>query len=99
VFQPQASDPNGRRLTFSVQNKPAWATFSTTTGALTGSPTPAGTYSNIVIGVTDGTASAALGITERTVKAHLTKIFQHLGVTDRTQAAMWASGCTGWPRA
>jgi DNA-binding NarL/FixJ family response regulator len=32
-----------------------------------------------------------LGITERTVKAHLTKIFQHLGVTDRTQAAMWAT--------
>jgi Putative Ig domain len=60
VFRPQASDPNGARLTFSVKNKPAWAAFSTTTGALTGSPTPAGTYSNIVIGVTDGTANAAL---------------------------------------
>ena len=31
-----------------------------------------------------------LGITERTVKAHLTSIFQRLGVTDRTQAALWA---------
>jgi DNA-binding NarL/FixJ family response regulator len=31
-----------------------------------------------------------LGITERTVKAHLTSIFQQLGVTDRTQAALWA---------
>lgn len=31
-----------------------------------------------------------LGITERTVKAHLTNIFQRLGVTDRTQAALWA---------
>jgi DNA-binding NarL/FixJ family response regulator len=32
-----------------------------------------------------------LGIAERTVKAHLTSVFQRLGVTDRTQAALWAS--------
>ncbi|HET6296572.1 MAG TPA: response regulator transcription factor [Kribbella sp.] len=31
-----------------------------------------------------------LGITERTVKAHLTSIFHRLGVADRTQAALWA---------
>jgi DNA-binding NarL/FixJ family response regulator len=31
-----------------------------------------------------------LEITERTVKAHLTHIFQRLNVTDRTQAALWA---------
>jgi DNA-binding NarL/FixJ family response regulator len=31
-----------------------------------------------------------LGITERTVKAHLTSVFQQLNVTDRTQAALWA---------
>jgi DNA-binding NarL/FixJ family response regulator len=31
-----------------------------------------------------------LGITERTVKAHLTSIFSQIGVTDRTQAALWA---------
>ena len=31
-----------------------------------------------------------LGITERTVKAHLSSIFQRLDVTDRTQAALWA---------
>jgi DNA-binding NarL/FixJ family response regulator len=30
------------------------------------------------------------GISERTVKAHLTSIFQRIGVTDRTQAALWA---------
>ena len=30
-----------------------------------------------------------LGITERTVKAHLTSVFQRLGVTDRVQAALW----------
>ena len=31
-----------------------------------------------------------LGIGERTVKAHLTSIFQRLGVSDRVQAALWA---------
>lgn len=33
-----------------------------------------------------------LGIAERTVKAHLTSVYQRLGVSDRTQAALWASG-------
>jgi DNA-binding NarL/FixJ family response regulator len=32
-----------------------------------------------------------LGITERTVKSHLTKVFSTLGVSDRTQAALWAA--------
>lgn len=32
-----------------------------------------------------------LGISERTVKAHLTRVFQRIGVTDRTQAALWAA--------
>jgi DNA-binding NarL/FixJ family response regulator len=32
----------------------------------------------------------ALGITEKTVKAHMTKIFAATGVTDRTAAALWA---------
>jgi DNA-binding NarL/FixJ family response regulator len=31
-----------------------------------------------------------LGIAEKTVKAHLTSVFQSIGVTDRTQAALWA---------
>ncbi len=31
-----------------------------------------------------------LGISERTVKAHLTSVFATIGVTDRTQAALWA---------
>jgi DNA-binding NarL/FixJ family response regulator len=31
-----------------------------------------------------------LGISEKTVKAHVTSIFNTLGVTDRTQAALWA---------
>jgi DNA-binding NarL/FixJ family response regulator len=31
-----------------------------------------------------------LGISEKTVKAHLTSVFRQIGVTDRTQAALWA---------
>jgi len=30
-----------------------------------------------------------LGIREKTVKAHLTSVYQQIGVTDRTQAALW----------
>ncbi|HEU5065492.1 MAG TPA: response regulator transcription factor [Gaiellaceae bacterium] len=32
----------------------------------------------------------SLGISEKTVKAHLTRIYQQIGVSDRTQAALWA---------
>jgi DNA-binding NarL/FixJ family response regulator len=31
----------------------------------------------------------SLGISEKTVKTHVTRIFQAIGVTDRTQAALW----------
>src|SRR5499427_4741428 len=61
-FQPSASGPSGMTLAFSVQNKPAWASFSIATGLLSGTPasTQTGTYSNIVISVSDGQASSAL---------------------------------------
>lgn len=61
-FTPTASGPSGMALTFSVQNLPAWAAFSTSTGALTGTPSSSyvGTFSNIVISVSDGAASASL---------------------------------------
>ncbi|MGA8980264.1 MAG: response regulator transcription factor [Pedococcus sp.] len=32
----------------------------------------------------------ALGISERTVKAHLGRVFREIGVVDRTSAALWA---------
>ena len=61
-FQPKASDANGDRLSFSISNKPSWATFNTTSGQLTGTPQAGnvGKYSNIVISTTDGKASASL---------------------------------------
>lgn len=59
-FQPSANDPNGDALTWSIANKPSWATFSTTTGKLSGTPTAAGTFANIAITVTDGKSAATL---------------------------------------
>ena len=62
AFQPGASDPDNDTLTFSIQNKPFWASFDAATGALTGTPSAgaAGTFLNIAISVSDGTASASL---------------------------------------
>ncbi|AWB66998.1 hypothetical protein C2869_11365 [Saccharobesus litoralis] len=56
-FKPFASDPDfGDTLTFSIENKPSWALFDTTTGELKAELVgfeDAGVYSGIVITVTD----------------------------------------------
>lgn len=61
-FQPSASDPGGNLLSFSVQNKPAWASFSIASGLLYGTPasTQTGTYANVIISASDGHYSRAL---------------------------------------
>lgn len=61
-FTPTTTDPSGGTLTFSISNPPSWATFSTSTGQLSGTPTSSnvGSFSNIVISVSDGTSSASL---------------------------------------
>jgi hypothetical protein len=58
-FAPSAS---GNALTFLIVNRPSWASFSTSTGQLTGTPTAAnvGSYPNILISVSDGALSASL---------------------------------------
>jgi hypothetical protein len=61
-FAPVASDPEGNALTFTIRNRPAWATFSSVTGRLLGTPqvANAGTYSDIVISVSDGRRATSL---------------------------------------
>jgi hypothetical protein len=61
AFKPTASDANGDPLTFSIQNKPTWATFDTTNGSLVGTPSASnvGTTSGIVISVSDGKGGTA----------------------------------------
>jgi hypothetical protein len=59
-FQPSASDSDHGTLTFSITNKPWWASFGTSTGQLSGTPGNAATFGNIVICVRDGTERSCL---------------------------------------
>lgn len=61
-FRPTASDPDGNTLTFSIQGKPSWVTFSTQNGQLTGTPTATdvGASAPITISVSDGSATTVL---------------------------------------
>jgi hypothetical protein len=70
-FQPTATDANRDRLRFSIVNKPAWASFSSSTGHLSGTPGTGdvGTYGNIVISVSDGVLSASLAAFSVVVQA------------------------------
>jgi hypothetical protein len=76
-FQPTANDPAGKALSFSVQNKPSWASFSISTGLLDGTPanSQSGTYSNIIISASNGQNSSALpafGVTVKTAPGSTT---------------------------
>jgi DNA-binding NarL/FixJ family response regulator len=68
-------------------------------------PTPSGELTDrerevlqlVANGLANKQIARRLGISEKTVKGHLTQVFQTIGVTDRTQAALWAArrGLTG----
>jgi Putative Ig domain len=55
AFQPTASDADHNKLTFSISNKPWWASFTSATGRLAGTPQSATKFSNITVCVSDGT--------------------------------------------
>lgn len=61
-FTPTGRDPEGRTLAWSINTLPRWATFSTATGTLRGTPDAShvGTYSNLVITASDGTNRRSL---------------------------------------
>lgn len=64
AFQPNASDPDGDALQFSIQNRPDWASFNEQTGRLSGTPTAGdvGQFIDVRITVSDGRgAQASLG--------------------------------------
>jgi len=62
AFQPAASDPDGDMLTFSIANKPVWATFDMSSGRLGGTPSSSstGVFADIRISVTDGRTTSSL---------------------------------------
>ena len=61
-FRPGASDPDGDLLTFSIDNRPGWASFDDVTGTLSGMPSVGdeGSYANIRISVSDGALSTSM---------------------------------------
>ncbi|MDH3416681.1 MAG: putative Ig domain-containing protein, partial [Gammaproteobacteria bacterium] len=71
-FTPTANDADGDDLTFSESGLPGWASFNTSNGSITGTPSDANvdTYSNISITVSDtSNATATLGPFSITVNA------------------------------
>jgi hypothetical protein len=72
-FNPAASDPDGDTLSFTISNKPGWASFDASTGRLNGTPAEGdvGAYNNIVISVTDGTDTVSLSAFSIEVKANV----------------------------
>jgi DNA-binding NarL/FixJ family response regulator len=63
--------------------------------AATGAPAPLSEREREVLamvaeGLPNKVIARRLSISEKTVKAHLTSVFRQIGVTDRTQAALWA---------
>jgi hypothetical protein len=61
-FTPTVADPSKRTLTFEVANQPTWATFSKSTGELSGTPPLAavGRTYDITLTVLDGVDKASL---------------------------------------
>lgn len=62
TFVPAATDPEGNAVTFTIANKPAWASFDPSTGTLQGTPGigDIGSYPNIRISATDGLYAVSL---------------------------------------
>jgi hypothetical protein len=62
MFEPVANDADGDVLTFKIENRPDWATFSPITGRLEGTPpaTVEPVYPRILISVSDGKATSEL---------------------------------------
>ena len=87
AFKPTASDPAGKQLSFSVQNKPAWAGFSIASGQLYGTPntTQTGMYANIVISASDGTAASRCRLQHHGDESPLTTGTAVLTLTPPTQ--------------
>jgi len=87
-FIPAVGDADGDTLTFSIQNKPTWADFNTSNGALTGTPTAYGATADINISVSDGEGTASLplftlNVYQRVKQTGQTKSYDDTGeVTD-----------------
>lgn len=80
-------DPRAARRLLSRAASPVGSGSGAVTAEL--SPRETEVLRLVVDGLLNKQIASRLGITERTVKAHLTSAYQRIGVADRTQAALW----------
>ena len=61
-FKPTVTAAANSKLTYKISNRPAWAAFNASTGALYGTPAAANvaTFANVLISVTNGSTTAGL---------------------------------------
>jgi DNA-binding NarL/FixJ family response regulator len=76
-------DPKAARVLLSARDRPSSGVDLT--------PREREVLGLVVRGLSNKLIARELDISERTVKAHLGSVFQRIGVTDRTQAALWAA--------
>ncbi|MET0066066.1 MAG: putative Ig domain-containing protein [Candidatus Thiodiazotropha sp.] len=89
-FTPAANDEDGDDLSFSVVNLPSWASFNSTTGAVSGTPgaQDVGDYNNIRISVSDGSDEASLAAFSITVNT------VEVAATTGSMALRWSAPST-----
>ncbi|MDT3307458.1 Ig-like domain-containing protein [Shewanella vaxholmensis] len=93
LFTPTAADSPGDTLSFSILNKPVWATFNPITGTLSGTPSnqDVGVTNGIIISVSDGTLSASLPAFNLTVvDVNDAPIISSTAITAATQDAAYS---------
>jgi hypothetical protein len=91
TFQVAATDTDNRSITYSIKNKPSWATLNAQTGALKGYPyaSNVGTFAGIVITASDGVSSASLPAFSITVKNPGSSVSSSSGTTNGTATVNW----------
>lgn len=68
-FKPTLTNANVKTVTYTIQSKPSWLSFNSSTGVLSGTPTSKGTWSGIKLMSWDGSHGATLGPFSITVNA------------------------------
>ena len=95
-FAPTASDADGDGLIFGIDAKPAWASFDSHNGELTGTPGAAdvGVDRGIVVWVSDGHTQTALPAFDLTVTAQTAPPPNHAPTISGTPPTTIAVGAT-----
>ncbi len=87
-FTPTANDPDGDDLSFSIANKPVWASFDQATGTLSGTAADqyVGSHAAIQISASDGSETVVLSSFTINVSAYVAIDSDNDGVLDNLDA-------------